>query len=103
MQDNIADRIPGNQKDRGREQFDRGRKYLTEEYFPEERRDQFLYRAKKVIIECQKHDDYQDALKWLLSTAEEYAANVMRIGGRGKEKGESVISVSMKFLKMTSH
>lgn len=92
IRDNIAERIPGNQKDRARERLDRGRKYLTEEYFPEERRDQFIYRAKKVVIECQKHDDYQDALKWLLSVAEEYADHVMSVSGHGKERGEAVIS-----------
>lgn len=37
----------------------RGRAFLGEEYFPGERRAQFVYRGKKVleqvIIECQKH------------------------------------------------
>jgi Family of unknown function (DUF5923) len=56
---------------------DRGQKFLTEEYFPEERRDQYIFRGKKVgrplcnaltlitqvIIECQKHHDYQASLR----------------------------------------
>jgi hypothetical protein len=28
---------------------------------------------KKVIIECQKHEDYQESLRWLLGAVEEYA------------------------------
>jgi len=48
---------------------------LSDEYFPPERRDQFIYRGKKVIIECQKHDDYQASLKWLLDTLENYSTH----------------------------
>ncbi|KAG5640527.1 hypothetical protein DXG03_008215 [Asterophora parasitica] len=47
----------------------------SEEYFPPERRDQFIYRGKKVIIECQKHNDYQEAIRWLLSYVEQFAAH----------------------------
>ncbi|KAF8060656.1 hypothetical protein FPV67DRAFT_301524 [Lyophyllum atratum] len=74
LRDNVTDKVPQEHKDR----IDRGKKFLTEEYFPPERRDQFIYRGKKVIIECQKHDDYQEAIRWLLNYAEEYAAH-----GRG--------------------
>ncbi|KAG6334324.1 hypothetical protein ID866_4769 [Astraeus odoratus] len=92
VRDNIADRIPQHQKERTQEQYERGRKFLTEEYFPEERRDQFIYRGKKVIIECQKHEDYQDALRWLLSVAEDYASHGVNVAGRGKETGGTIIS-----------
>jgi hypothetical protein len=47
-QDNIADRLPQQQKEKVQDKFDRGKHFLTEEYFPEERRDQFIFRAKKV-------------------------------------------------------
>ncbi|KAF8632724.1 hypothetical protein AX15_001721 [Amanita polypyramis BW_CC] len=73
VRDNVLERIPTEQKGKAQSQYERGRKYLTEEYFPEERRDQFIYRGKKVIIECQKHDDYQEAMTWLINLVEEYA------------------------------
>ncbi|TFK47462.1 hypothetical protein OE88DRAFT_1636556 [Heliocybe sulcata] len=73
MRDNFSNRIPQEHKDRANEHYERGRRFLTEEYFPEERRDQFIYRGKKVIIECQKHNDYQESIRWLLSFLEEYA------------------------------
>jgi hypothetical protein len=92
VRDNIADRIPQHHKERTQEQYERGRKFLSEEYFPEERRDQYIYRAKKVIIECQKHEDYQEALRWLLSMAEDYASHGLTVAGRGKERGGTVIS-----------
>lgn len=47
-QDQITDRIPQEHKDRANDQTDRAKKFFTEEYFPEERRDQFIYRGKKV-------------------------------------------------------
>jgi hypothetical protein len=90
---------------------------LSEEYFPEERRDQFIYRGKKVfwfpfvfdnsplltlrlqvIIECQKHDDYQESIKWLLSYAEEYAGHGKKIAGHGKDSHAALTSVSFATL-----
>lgn len=92
VRENVAERIPQQHKDKAQEQYERGRKFLAEEYFPEERRDQFIYRGKKVIIECQKHEDYQDAFRWLLSVAEDYANRGLAVAGRGKESGEAFIS-----------
>lgn len=79
FRDAFSDKIPGEHKDR----VDRGKKFLLEDYFPEERRDQFIYRGKKVILECQKHDDYQESLKWLLSFVEEYAKHGRTIASAG--------------------
>ncbi|KIY52213.1 hypothetical protein FISHEDRAFT_35804 [Fistulina hepatica ATCC 64428] len=69
---NLSDRVPQQHKDTARAHFERGREFLTEEYFPPERRDQFIFRLKKVVVECQKHDDYQSSIKWLLDTIQEY-------------------------------
>jgi hypothetical protein len=71
----VSERIPQEHKDRVGDEFDRAKNFLSDEYFPPERRDQFIYRGKKVIIECQKHDDYQASLKWLLDTLETYSAH----------------------------
>jgi len=75
LQNGLSDRIPQEHKDRVSDESDRVKKFFSDEYFPPERRDQFIYRGKKVIIECQKHDDYQASLKWLLDTLENYSAN----------------------------
>ncbi|EIW85913.1 hypothetical protein CONPUDRAFT_148046 [Coniophora puteana RWD-64-598 SS2] len=88
--DGLSDRIPQQHRDRANDHWERGRKYLAEEYFPEERRDQFIFRGKKVIIECQKHDDYQEAIKWLLSFIEEYAGHGRHIAGHGKDSGDTL-------------
>ena len=75
LQDNVTDRIPQEHKDRANEHYDHAKRVLTEEYFPEERRDQFIYRGKKVIVECQKHKDYQESIRWLLDFVEEYTSH----------------------------
>jgi len=58
---------------------------LSEEYFPPERRDQFIFRMKKVIVECQQHDDYQESVRWLLGFIEEYAGHGRRAASKGTD------------------
>ena len=48
--------IPDDQKDRAREYRDRTNKYFKNK-FPKERRDQIVYRLKKMIVEIQGHED----------------------------------------------
>ena len=48
LQDSMLDRVPQEHKDKATGHFDRGKEFLSEEYFPQERRDQFIYRGKKV-------------------------------------------------------
>ena len=47
----VRDRVPQEHKDRANEQYDKAKDFLRDE-FPEERRDQFIYRGKKV---CRSH------------------------------------------------
>jgi len=92
MRDGISDRIPQQHKDKASDQIDRGKHFLSEEFFPESRRDQFIYRGKKVIIECQKHDDYQESIKWLLSFAEQYVEHGRHLADHGKDSHAAIIS-----------
>lgn len=41
-------RVPQEHKDKANEKWESSKRFLSEEYFPEERRDQFIYRGKKV-------------------------------------------------------
>ncbi|KAJ7583040.1 hypothetical protein C8J56DRAFT_865456 [Mycena floridula] len=68
----LTSRIPDKHKSNAKDQFAQGRKFLTEEYFPQDRREQWIWRAKKVIIECQSHPEYQSSLEWLLDFVEQY-------------------------------
>jgi hypothetical protein len=93
----VSGKIPDEHKDR----VERGKKFLLEDYFPEERRDQFIYRGKKVILECQKHDDYQESLKWLLSFVEEYAKHGRTIASASVDGANE--SAGDKNLKRSIH
>ncbi|OCH87448.1 hypothetical protein OBBRIDRAFT_837378 [Obba rivulosa] len=92
MRDNMTDKIPDEHKDRANEHYDRAKHFLTEEYFPQERRDQFIYRLKKVLIECQKHKDYQESMEWLLNFIEEYASHGQTIVEQGKDSHQQLTS-----------
>ncbi|EMD31027.1 hypothetical protein CERSUDRAFT_120157, partial [Gelatoporia subvermispora B] len=92
MRDNMVDRIPDEHKDRANDHYDRAKQFLTEEYFPEERRDQFIYRGKKVILECQKHKDYQASMEWLLNFLEEYAGHGKTVAAQGKDAHQQATS-----------
>ncbi|CEO60108.1 hypothetical protein PMG11_04749 [Penicillium brasilianum] len=50
------------------------REYLSEK-IPKERREQAIWRLKKMVIEIQGHADYQQAIETLLSMAEKYAGH----------------------------
>lgn len=56
----------------------------TQDYFkrkvPEDRRDQIIWRLKKMVVECQQHPDYQQAIGTLLDLAEEYSGHAKNLG-----------------------
>ncbi|KAH9944711.1 hypothetical protein B0H21DRAFT_863006 [Amylocystis lapponica] len=84
MKDSLTGRVPPEHKDRANEHFNRAKNFLSDEYFPQERRDQLLFRGKKVVIECQNHKDYQESIRWLLDSLEEYSKHGRTIAGQGK-------------------
>ncbi|KAK0472851.1 hypothetical protein IW261DRAFT_1506212 [Armillaria novae-zelandiae] len=71
----LSNAIPQQHKDCMNNKLSSSKQFLTEEYFPKERREQWIWRAKKVVVECQKHKDYQESLGWLLDYVEEYASH----------------------------
>ncbi|KAH6911282.1 hypothetical protein BKA70DRAFT_1220304 [Coprinopsis sp. MPI-PUGE-AT-0042] len=91
VRDNLKDRIPQEHRERAVDQRDRTKTFFTEEYFPEERRDQFIFRLKKVILECQKHDDYQASMRWLLAYIEEYVRHGKTASEVAAEKAKAEI------------
>ncbi|KAL0564659.1 hypothetical protein V5O48_017384, partial [Marasmius crinis-equi] len=71
----VKDSIPAEHQDKAKGHYNRGKEFLTEEYFPDTRRDQWIWRGKKVILECQKHPEYQESLEWLIAFIREYATH----------------------------
>ncbi|KAJ6577803.1 hypothetical protein B0H19DRAFT_569045 [Mycena capillaripes] len=74
----------------GKPALDDGRAWLSDEYFPRERRDQWIWRAKKVIIECQRHADYEPSMRWLLDTIDAWAIRAREAGSSTKD-GEGLL------------
>ena len=78
----LYNRIPEEHRARATDAFNDARQTLSEA-LPEERRQQFIYRLKKVVVECQEHRDYSEAMTWLLETLENYTGHAKHVGGKG--------------------
>ncbi|KAK4691256.1 hypothetical protein P7C71_g5702, partial [Lecanoromycetidae sp. Uapishka_2] len=80
--------IPDETKDKARNTRDRAQNYARQK-IPKERRDQTIFRLKKMIVEIQGHSDYQQAIETLLSLAEEYGGHSKNLSqqGAGTVKG----------------
>lgn len=46
-------------------------------------------------MECQKHDDYQESITWLLDYIDEYAGHGRGLAGNGQEHVKSVANVHL--------
>lgn len=79
----ISENVPEEDKDRLREQRERAQNYLKGK-MPEERREQTIWRLKKMVVEIQGHQDYQRAIETLLRLAEQYAGHGKNLAAQGK-------------------
>ncbi|KAI5895822.1 uncharacterized protein SCHCODRAFT_0234537 [Schizophyllum commune H4-8] len=79
FRDGMHAKILGQHKDKARERVDCG-KDTIDDYFPQERRDRYIYRMKKVIVECRSHNDYQESIPWLLDAISSYFQHSKEIG-----------------------
>ncbi|KAF8301114.1 hypothetical protein DL93DRAFT_2122133 [Clavulina sp. PMI_390] len=85
----LKEKIPQEHRDRAGDQVEKGKQFLKDE-FPEERRDQYIYRLKKVLVDCQKHQDYQTALTWFLDAIETYFAHGRTLASHHANKASDV-------------
>ncbi|QSZ31015.1 hypothetical protein DSL72_000576 [Monilinia vaccinii-corymbosi] len=88
LKQRASENIPEETKQRGRENRDRAKSYLHGK-MPEERREQLIYRLKKMVVEIQGHPDYMQAVTTLLDLAEQYGGHAHHLGqqGSGAVKG----------------
>ncbi|KAK4699364.1 hypothetical protein P7C70_g6896, partial [Phenoliferia sp. Uapishka_3] len=82
LADKLKGAIPDEHKDKAREQAHKLKEYGKEK-FPQERRDRFIYRLKKVVVENQRHRDYQEAIEFFLDRAETYQNHAADIKQQG--------------------
>ncbi|CAG8031294.1 unnamed protein product [Penicillium salamii] len=77
-------------KSKTKEYADKTKSYLTDK-IPKERREQTIWRLKKMIIEIQGHADYQQAVETLLTMAEQYAGHTKDVSKQGGTAARDVI------------
>ncbi|KHJ34492.1 hypothetical protein EV44_g6503 [Erysiphe necator] len=80
------DRISGNFSEgsikQGSEYRERAIDYLSGK-FSEDRREKTKYRLQNLVLECQKHHDYQEAITTLLNLAETYVSYANKVSQEG--------------------
>ncbi|KAF4627257.1 hypothetical protein G7Y89_g10895 [Cudoniella acicularis] len=79
LRQRASENVPDEAKDKAREHRERAKNYLSKT-MPEERRDQTIWRLKKLVVEIQSHPDYQQAINTLLNLAETYAGHANTVG-----------------------
>ncbi|TQV94629.1 hypothetical protein V2A60_005654 [Cordyceps javanica] len=76
---NVDPETQENIKAKNAEQRRKAREYFNKK-MPTERKDQIIFRLKKMVIECQQHTDYSQAIQSLLRLARTYGAHGRSIG-----------------------
>lgn len=91
----VNENVSEEDKDKARARRDQLNNYLKGK-MPEERRDQTIWRLKKMVVEIQGHQDYQRAIETLLRLAEQYA-------GHGKNLGQQTTGTVQDFRSNNIH
>ncbi|KAJ4505120.1 hypothetical protein HRR83_005901 [Exophiala dermatitidis] len=82
IKDQAKEQFPDEHKENARKTKDAAKQH-TKNYLnnkiPQERRDQTIWRLKKMVAEIQGHSDYQEAIETLLSLAETYGDHAKNV------------------------
>ncbi|KAI0020884.1 hypothetical protein F4780DRAFT_740312 [Xylariomycetidae sp. FL0641] len=87
LQANVPEETRQSAKETAQQYRARVKQYLQKKV-PQNRREQTVWRLKKMILECQQHPDYNQAITTLLDLAEQYGKHGRNIaqGGTGTVK-----------------
>lgn len=88
LRDRAHENIPDEHQDRTKRQWQSTKDYLNDK-FHEDRRKQTIWRMKKMVVEIQGHQDYQQAIDTLLSLAENYRGHAKSVAGEGRSQVEA--------------
>ncbi|KAF2260130.1 hypothetical protein CC78DRAFT_501986 [Lojkania enalia] len=83
----VSQNVPEEHKDRMKEQRERTQNYLKKK-MPKERREQTIWRLKKMVVEVQGHQDYLKAIDTLLGLAERYTGHGKDLALQGKQSAK---------------
>jgi hypothetical protein len=82
VNENVDDETKEKARAKREEYRERAKNYFSRK-MPQERRDQTVWRLKKMVLECQQHPDYYQAVQTLLDLAEEYSDHANRLARSG--------------------
>lgn len=85
----LLSKVPEQHKERIREHRDKTQNYFKDK-FPEERRDHYIYRLKKVLVECQQHRDWQDSMGYIMTAIENYKGHAQDMHSQVESNASSV-------------
>jgi len=77
--DKVDQNVSEEDKNKARARRDQLNNYLKGK-MPDERREQTIWRLKKMVVEIQGHQDYQRAIETLLRLAEQYTGHTKNVG-----------------------
>jgi hypothetical protein len=83
VQQKVDEKVDPETKERvkkANEEYRRRAKEYFNRKMPEERKDQIIFRLKKMVLECQQHQDYSNAIQTLLRLAETYGSHGRNLG-----------------------
>ncbi|KAK4632012.1 hypothetical protein CLAFUW4_02947 [Fulvia fulva] len=83
LKNRLDQNVDEEKKQQAREYRDRTREYFKGK-MPQERREQIVYRLKKMIVEIQGHQDYQQAIDTLLRLAEQYGGHTKDVAAQSQ-------------------
>jgi hypothetical protein len=81
LQSKAERNVPDDKQDEAQNKKDRLKDYAKDK-MPQERREQIIYRLKKMVVEIQGHKDYQSAIDTLLYLAEEYKGHTKNLASQ---------------------
>ncbi|GAB7363979.1 hypothetical protein MBLNU230_g4540t1 [Neophaeotheca triangularis] len=89
LKDRATANMSEEQKEKLRQNREKAHNYFLNEKMPKERREQVIWRVKKMIVEIQGHQDYHQAIDTILRLAEEYDGHTRNVvqQGQGSMKG----------------
>ncbi|CAO1631289.1 unnamed protein product [Parajaminaea phylloscopi] len=85
----LLGKIPDEHREKLTEHKDKTVDYFKEK-FPKERREHYIYRLKKVLVECQRHRDWQDSIGYLLTAFENYKGHASDIHSQVENSARNV-------------
>lgn len=88
IRDRTRENIPDEHQDRAKRQWGSTRDYMNNK-INEDRRKQTIWRLKKMVVEIQGHQDYQQAIDTLLRLAENYSGHARHTVSEGRVQVDS--------------